>query len=679
MTIQFRTFSFEVVDEKIIMSDCGKFKNCGKFGFVEAQLAGGNKISHAGVKMIGSSEGSALRYVSHELEDDHLSIIQESSKIRASTVFTGYKDTNTVRVYTEVTNISDETITLEELSSIVLGGLSVRGYTCPDGLYITKFIQSHHAECQPRRLSFYDLGFLNDPAQPMGQKRISFANVGSWSTKEELPYAIIENTELSQHLMFQIESASSWYYEISGREKDMYLYLGGANSTFGGWSKDLLPGESYRSLNVAIAFGEDLNEVVGEMTKYRRHISGLCGPDSSLPTIFNEYMHLSWNDPSEATTKIYAPAVAKTGAKYYVIDCGWHDEVPGDIVFNYVGKWEESKCRFPSGVKATTDFIRSLGMKAGLWIEPEVVGVECKEMIEFYGDECFYRRHGKKILIDNRYFLDYRHPKVISHMTEVIRRMVEDYGADYIKFDYNQDVGVGTDYQCTSPGEGLELCVNAFFDWLESIKKKFPNVIFEGCASGGMRIDYKSLSSFSLVSTSDQTNFTKYPYIAGNILSAVIPEQAAVWSYPTGHCKKDGVNSPQIIINMVNSLLGRLHLASHLEWMNKEQLGLVAEGIQVYNNIAEYKHKALPYFPKGFTEFGKPTVVSGLKHEKEIYLAVWNLLGADEEVIKLCDDIETAEIVYPFVANSELRTDGDTLTVVFNEERCASFIKITLK
>ncbi|MBE6594750.1 MAG: hypothetical protein E7644_03005 [Ruminococcaceae bacterium] len=42
----------------------------------------------------------------------------------------------------------------------------------------------------------------------------------------------------------------------------------------------------------------------------------------------------------------------------------------------------ESKARFPHGIRATTDFIRSLGMKAGLWIEPEVIGIQCWDILK---------------------------------------------------------------------------------------------------------------------------------------------------------------------------------------------------------------------------------------------------------------------------------------------------------
>jgi hypothetical protein len=49
-------------------------------------------------------------------------------------------------------------------------------------------------------------------------------------------------------------------------------------------------------------------------------------------------MHLSWDSPTEETTRLYAPIVASTGAEYYVIDCGWHNEEPGNVIYPYVGQ-----------------------------------------------------------------------------------------------------------------------------------------------------------------------------------------------------------------------------------------------------------------------------------------------------------------------------------------------------
>lgn len=670
MNLEFKGLVFDISDGRAVLTDFKGHRQRNRHNFAEIQIAGENRHSHAGVKTVYSSEARRLTYVGHTLTDLTLTVEQESELIRAVTVFESYEDTDTVRIYTEVT--AKEELVLEQVSSVVIGGISPMGNARVDDIYLTRFHQSHHTECQPRRASLEELGLISDGAQQVSQKKISFANIGSWSTKEALPQCIIESPVGT--LMFQIESNADWYYEISDRDGDIYLYLGGGDSTNGAWFKHLDADESYRTPTVAVAVARDINAVVGEMTRYRRHISGLSEADSSLPAIFNEYMHLSWDDPSEETTKICAPVAAKTGVEYYVIDCGWHDEVDSKKIYPNVGRWRESKLRFPGGVRRTTDFIRSLGMKAGLWIEPEMVGLECSEMLEYYTDDCFLQRYGKKVCT-GRYFLDYRNPRVVEYMTETIRRMVEDYGADYIKFDYNQDAGVGTDLNSDSMGEGLEAAANAFLDWVRAMKERFPKVIFEGCASGGMRMDYKTLSVFSLQSTSDQIDYLKYPYIAANILSAVLPEQAAVWSYPVGYCKAEEINDDQIVMNTVNSLLGRLHLASHLERMNEAQLELVREGVRVYNSLTEFKKRALPYFPIGFAKFGDGLCASGLRDGREVYLAVWCL---GETRVTLPIAAESVETVYPPAANAEISV-GDGLTLDFHRTKTAIFLKIYLK
>ena len=682
--ITFGALEFDIYEGKILLKRCGNISNNG-YGFVEVQIAGENKDTHMGAKMVNSSEGRRLRYLSHQVTGNVLTIVQQSDLVEVQSVFEKYDDSNAIRTYTVVKNISKQPIVLEEVSAFMGLGLGEKGIDGSAEMHFTRFFQSHHGECQPQRYSFRDLGLFR--ANVQSQKRIAFANVGSWSTKEELPQGIIED-EQGRFTMFQIESNASWYYEIADACTQYYLYLGGANLPFGGWSKELLPGQEYTTIKVALAFGDSLNGVLGEMTKYRRGISGKAAIDSYLPTIFNEYMHLSWDSPTEENTRLVAPIVAQTGVKYYVIDCGWHNEEPGNQVYPYVGQWKESKARFPHGVKATTDFIRSLGMKPGLWIEPEIIGIQCEEMLSYYDDACFLQRNGRRIAVMNRYFLDYRNEKVRAYMSETIRRMVEDYGAEYIKFDYNEDCGVGTDYMALCAGEGLELCAQAYLEWVQEMIARFPNVIFEGCSSGGMRMDYKTLSTFSLVSTSDQTNYLKYPYIAGNILSAVIPEQAAVWSYPVG-CMDPGapmthdaawvqenITDDRIAMNMINSFLGRMHLASHLEMMSKSQLDIIAEGVTYYDTLTEAKKTALPYLPEGFTHFGAQRVVSGMKTENTIYLAVW-CLGEEKHMEIPLDVIpKTVKIAYPSHPSATCERVDNGVIVEFSSTNAAVFLEI---
>ena len=686
--ILFKNLEFIIEDGRIFLTKCG---NLGLkdgdvlhfFNFCEVSVAGENKNTHLGAKMALSTEWDKLFYEKHEILNNEIIISCKSEKVRATVRFVTYEDTNAIRVSTEYENVSNEEIYLEEASAFVVNG--VGNIYEDEKCKITKFTQSHHNECQPRTFTFKELGLFRGTGD--SQRKISGLNVGSWSTKEELPQAIIQTADGS-FTAFQIESNNSWCWEISDKAKTHYLYLGGANSTYGSWTKKLATGEKYQTVWVMLAFGNHLNDVVANMTAYRRHVKGCSKADENLPTIFNEYMHLSWDNPNEDNTKKYAPIAQLSGIEYYVIDCGWHDEVDTNVIYHYVGEWKESSLRFPNGIRKTTDYIRSLGLKAGLWIEPEVVGFKNQKMIDYYGDECFIKRNGKKVTVMNRHILDYRHPKVVEYMTETIRRMVEDYGAEYIKMDYNQDLGVGTEVCSDSLGEGLESSARAFANWVESITKKFPSVIFEGCSSGGMRMDYKTLSLYSLVSTSDQVDCYKYPYIVGNILSAVLPEQAAVWSYPVGGINgeflrdvskewaDENVDCDRVVLNMINSFLGRMHLASNISLLDGERLELVKQGVEYYNGLSQIKKSATPYFPLGFCAMEDTTVCAGLKREDAIYLAVYNLDGEEEKIIPISNAIKFARRGYPKKSDVDVSFIDDKLIIKFTKKRQAVFVEV---
>ena len=664
----------------------GRIEGC---HFVELQIAGENHNAARGAKQFQSSEFNRLKYLSHNVTDNVFTIIQRSELVEVETIFQRFGDTDALRIYNRVTNISARAVCLEHVSSFVCYGFGENGQNDCNNLYFYRFTNGHHCECQPRILSFFDCGLFNNNGNKSA-KRIAGCNTGSWSSKEELPQGIIEDRNKKSFFMFQIESDNSWYYEISDDCGMYYLNLGGANDQFNQWSKVLLPGEKFETVKVAVASGKSLNDVIKEMTVYRRHIVRYNRADAFLPTIFNEYMHLSWDSPNEDQTFKIAKEVSKFGVDYYVIDCGWHNEEDGNIIYPYVGQWKESKKRFPHGIKYTIDYIHSLGMKAGLWLEPEIIGYLCEEMQKYYPDDCFFVRNGKRITEMGRQFLDFRNPKVRDYLTETVRRLVEDYGADYLKFDYNQDCGAGTELYSDSLGDGLQGHRKAYYEWVIECMDKYPDLIIETCSSGGLKMDYHTLSVHPIVSTSDQTNYRKYPYIAANILSAVLPEQAAVWSYPveTDFCAgglknnftilpPDRIGEEAVAMNMVNSFLGRVHLASRVDLLNDRNKRLVHMGLDYLKKIAEVKKKAFPFFPLGFCNFNVDCAASGFYYGDTLYLAVWNMKKAKTVEIPLGDWAgRKVQCVYPDFSTDYCFCEN-TLTVAFSVDYGARFFEIT--
>lgn len=636
---------------------------------IEVQIAGEDGPIDA--RQFNTSEKRRLMYVSHEISENELVIVQRSELIETRSHFVSFEG-GALRTYTEVKNISDKEIILEHVSSFFCGNIAERKNT--DKIFLYCFTNSHHAECQPRKISLFELGLF--PCTGNSKKRVYGSNTGSQSTKEELAQFILQDETQGKTYMFQIESNSNWYWEIGESGENIYLNCGGGNMRHSGWHKTLAAGESFLSPFVAFARGETVAEVVDAMTLYRRQIVIKRFADENLPTIFNEYMHLSWDSPNEKRTARIAPEIAKLGIDYYVIDCGWHNEEPGERIYPYVGKWKESKTRFPKGIKHTIDFIHSCGMKAGLWLEPEIVGMLCDEMIDFYPDDVWLKRFGKSVISAGRRFLDFRNSAVLKYMNGVTDKLLGEYGVDYLKFDYNQDSGGYLD----GDGDILEQIGQAFLDWVDGIIKKYPNVIIEACASGGMRMDYKTLSHFSITSTSDQIKYKKYPYIAGNILSAVLPEQAAVWSYPVDSYEKELPNDEAVVMNMINTFLGRMHLASDITHLKNAQKELVKEGIKYYNSLTQDKKKALPYMPLGFTDFSQKLVASGLKSDKKIYLAVWNLSDENRTVnIPVRERVKNITVGYPKNLPTDYSFENNSLTVRFSAPYSARFFEMETK
>lgn len=696
MQMNFHGLEFVLKDNRIYLKNIMNFNNYNEndqidlFSFLEIQIAGENHPAFCGAKQLDFSETHKLKYISFAHKDNHLEIVSKSDLIAVTTHFVAYNDCNVIRTWNVINNNTENDVIIENVSSLRFNGIGKDGTDNLDDIYLYKFHNSWHVECQVERRSLKDYFIYNGNRQSM--KRLLVYNTGSWSTKQYLPQAIIEDSKKKLMFFFQIESNTSWSYEIGDCNKHIYLNASGPNMTDNCCSYLLKPNGEITTKCVAFCVGKNLDEVFKEITLYRRHIAKTNIKDINCPIIFNEYMHLAWDNPNEDRTKKIASAIKDFDIDYYVIDCGWHDECKPDEIYLNCGKWKESLTRYPSGIRKISDYIKSNGMNLGLWIEPEIIGYKNQEMIDYYGDDAFFKRNGKNVIMSNRMFLDFRNKKVINYLNHTFTEMIENFNARYIKMDYNQDCGFGTETNAITLGEGLVLHSESYFKFVDSLQQKYPAVIFETCSSGGCRMDYETLSHFSLCSTSDQTDYKKYPWIVSNIFSAVLPEQAGIWSYPVDsiydynsdkeesfESVNNRVTDEQIIMNMINAMLGRMHLSSAIHLLNDSKKQLIKEGILYYRSITKAKLNGYPIFPLGFSHFGDTTVASGIISNRNIYLAIWNLNGKRKINIPLKNyKILDVKIAYPSNATNKVSIDGKDINIEFSEDYQARLLEIKI-
>ncbi len=117
---------------------------------------------------------------------------------------------------------------------------------------------------------------------------------------------------------------------------------------------------------------------------------------------------------------------------------------------------------------------------------------------------------------------------------------------------------------------------------------------------------------------------------------------------------------------MVNSLLGRIHLASRIDLLSKEKFALIQEGIKVYDSLKEFKKVALPFFPTGFASFKSKYVSTGLTNGDKAYLSVWSTGGGSAFSIPL-KGYAKAKCIYPKKNGLVYSLNNGILTIEFKE------------
>lgn len=203
--------------------------------------------------------------------------------------------------------------------------------------------------------------------------------------------------------------------------------------------------------------------------------------------------------------------------------------------------------------------------------------------------------------------------------------------------------------------------------------KKYPEVIWENCASGGLRMDYALLSRMDIQSVSDQEDYRKMAVIAANSAAAVLPEQAGIWAYP----RREGTED-ETIVNMVSALLFRIHLGGHLPELSDRRFWLVQEAVRCYKSIRDKIPCALPYWPLGFHTFEAGWLCWGMHGKEEDFIAVVRRDAKTKELyIPVRRKVCRARIVYPPQGSAQISSSREKgITVCLERTFSACLIEI---
>ncbi len=409
------------------------------------------------------------------------------------------------------------------------------------------------------------------------------------------------------------------------------------------------------------------------LTAYRRRMRRAHWDNEKLPVVFNDFMNCLMGDPTTEKLLPLIDKAAAAGCEFFVIDAGWYSE---GHWWNLVGEWLPAAGRFPGGIAEPLRIIREKGMVPGLWLEIERMGIQCPLAAE-WPDECFFLRHGKRVIDHHSYQLDFRHPTVVAHADGVVDRLVNEYGVGFIKMDCNIEIGAGTEFAADSVGDGLLEHQRAYLAWLKTLFVRYPDLIIENCSSGAMRLAYSLMEQHTVCSTTDNQDYLGNARISINTATGVTPEQAGVWSYPLTDADEESV-----IMNMVSAMSWRIYLSGKITEMNPNLMALIQAGIEGYKEMRPFIPRATLHWPLGLVQHNDPWGAYAFAAEGRTYLSVWRF-GAQTSIEISCPWIADGKAVevscfYPASHPVPFTWDGakKVLFVEMTEENSARIFRI---
>ena len=347
-----------------------------------------------------------------------------------------------------------------------------------------------------------------------------------------------------------------------------------------GFAFHIAPGEDFEAPEAVMTFSA---RGFGAMSRHvhrfiRSHIVRGEWRDKERPVLLNSW-EANYFNIDEGKLVSLAKKGKEVGVELFVMDDGWFGARDDD--HKALGDWTPNTKKLPNGLKGLCDKITALGLKFGLWVEPEMVNT----------DSDLYRRHPNWAIEipgqdhsegRNQRFLDFCNPAVVDHMIEAMSAVFSAADISYVKWDMNR---IFSDYysQYLPPERQQEVSHRyqiGMYRLMKTIMERFPKILFEGCASGGCRFDLGILCYFPQIWGSDNSDAIsrlsiQNGYSYGYPMSTVAAHVSAVPNHQT-------LRVTPISSRFNVAAFGVLGYECNLSEMKKEDLEAITEQIKIY-------------------------------------------------------------------------------------------------
>lgn len=265
-------------------------------------------------------------------------------------------------------------------------------------------------------------------------------------------------------------------------------------------------GESFQTPEVVLVYSDTgydgMTHQFHEL--YRNHLIRSEYKDKKRPILINNWEATYFDFNTEKLLSI-AKKASELGIEMLVMDDGWFGHRNDDSTS--LGDWFVNEKKLPGGLNYLVDEVNKLGMKFGIWMEPEMISPD-SELYKEHPDWAIAVKGRTGTLSRNQYVLDFSRKDVRDCIYEKIRAILNSANIEYVKWDMNRqltDLG-SLALPADRQGELSHRYVLGVYEMQERLTRDFPDLLLENCSGGGARFDPGMLYYSPQIWCSDDTD-----------------------------------------------------------------------------------------------------------------------------------------------------------------------------
>lgn len=364
----------------------------------------------------------------------------------------------------------------------------------------------------------------------------------------------------------------------------------------------LAAGETFYAPEVAMSYsGRGLGQLSRNYHKgFRRNLCRGKYKTAPRPVLLNNWEATYFDFTGEKIFEI-AKQASELGVEMLVLDDGWFGKRDTDT--SGLGDWVVNEEKLGGPLSSLVEQINGLGMKFGIWVEPEMVS-EDSNLYREHPDWALAVPGRKPVMSRSQLVLDFSRKEVVDAIFAQISHVLDSANIEYVKWDMNRSIadvysaveaGAGggpdgtADRMADSQGAVLYRYMLGLYDFLERLNTRYPNLLIEGCSGGGGRFDAGMLYYTPQIWCSDNTDAIdrikiQYGTSFGYPISAVGSHVSAVPNHQTGR-------STPLETRGVVAMAGSFGYELDLNKISAEEKDYVREQIQEFHRYWSLIHE----------------------------------------------------------------------------------------